>query len=96
MKRLVISRAAEVDLAEILDFVSLDKPAAAIHLIATLRDKFELLKRHPLLGEARAEFGADRRSYVIGRYVIYYEITAAELRVARVLHAARDRRALGW
>ena len=60
-----------------------------------LREKFELLVQHPELGEQRSELSTDCRSFVAGRYVIYYRPNHDSVEIARVLHSARDLRTLG-
>ena len=96
MRQLIVSLEAVDDLEGIALYVSKDKPAAAENFISRVWERFELLSQHPFLGEARPEFGSNRRSCVVGSYVVYYEISPSELRIARVLHGARDLRALGW
>jgi toxin ParE1/3/4 len=96
MRQLVVSLETVDDLEGIALFISKDKPSAAESFISRIWERFELLSQHPYLGEARPEFGPNRRSCVVGNYVVYYDVTPSELRIARVLHAARDLRALGW
>jgi toxin ParE1/3/4 len=42
------------------------------------------------MGRPRPEFGEELRSFVVGRYVIFYELGPAVLQVVRVMHSARD------
>jgi toxin ParE1/3/4 len=62
--------------------------------MSLLREEFELLVRHPELGEQRSELSPDCRSFVAGRYVIYYRPTSESVELARVLHSAHDLRSL--
>lgn len=51
----------------------------------------ETLASHPTMGELRTEFKtALDRSFSAGRYVIYFQPTAAGIVVARMLHGSRD------
>ena len=54
-----------------------------------------MLVAQPEMGELRSEFATGRyRSFSVGNYVIYYSPVPDGIRVARVLHGARDHRAL--
>ena len=51
----------------------------------------ETLASHPAMGELRTELKtALDRSFSAGRYVIYFQPTAAGIVVARMLHGSRD------
>ena len=43
-----------------------------------------------MMGRSRPEFGDELRSFVVGRYVIFYQLEPTILRVIRVMHTARD------
>jgi len=42
------------------------------------------------MGRSRDELSANVRSFLFGRYVIFYEPIAGGIDVVRVLHSARD------
>ena len=47
------------------------------------------------MGELRVEFATGRyRSFTVGNYVIYFVPASGGIRIARVLHGARDHNAL--
>lgn len=80
----------EADLDEIWQFIATDNLNAADHLVDRLTDAFGLLGRNPYSGRARPELGVDMRSFPVGRYVIFYTISAGRVEIRRVLHGARD------
>jgi len=64
--------------------------------MAGFEDRFALLRRHPLAGEARPELGAATRSLAHRPHRIFYRYVGGEVLIVRILHAAMDeRRALG-
>jgi len=85
---------AQADLDEIWLFIAKDSVSAADRLLATFRQKFDLLARQPLLGQRRDDLYPNLRAFVAGSYVIYYEPMGKRIRVARVLHGSRDVRPL--
>ena len=86
----VVSPRARADLDEIWDYVAEDSPSAADRLLATFEEKLLLLAKQPLLGQSRDELRPGIRSFVVGRYVVYYQLADDRIRVVRVLHGARD------
>ena len=98
MSRYRLSALARSDLDAIWDYIGVehDRPLAAHRLIEALFDRFAMLGRQPLAGEARedlADVATGVRSFSLGNYVIYYQPVADGVRISRVLHGARDARA---
>jgi toxin ParE1/3/4 len=98
MSRYRLSPLARGDLDAIWDYIGVehDRPAAAHRLVEALFERFAMLARHPLAGQARADLAdvaKDVRSFSLGNYVIYYQPVSDGVRIARVLHGARDARA---
>jgi len=91
-----IAPRARADLDAIWDYIGIqkDNPTAARRQIEALYERFCLLARHPLAGESREDLGANLRSFVVRNYVIVYRLKEAEVEIVRVIHAARDIRAL--
>lgn len=99
MSRYALAPLARDDLDAIWDYIGIenDRPAAAVRLLETLHEKFALLATQPLLGQHRedlADLVKDIRSFSVGSFVIYYHPTRDGVRIGRVLHGARDARAL--
>ena len=49
-----------------------------------------LLSGRPGIGRARPELHPDLRSFVVGKYVVFYPPLTNGIDVIRVLHGARD------
>ena len=94
MSRLIFSPSARQDLTEIFDFIARDKPVAASNWIDLIEQKCKLLAETPEFGEKRPEFGANIRSSLVGRYVIFYRTIVSGIEVVRVISGDRDIRSL--
>ncbi|WAC60511.1 type II toxin-antitoxin system RelE/ParE family toxin [Brevundimonas sp. SL130] len=85
--RLVITRAAARDLAEIEAFIARDSARAARRFVLKLLDACEGLVDQP---RAYPEAGVQNlRKRPLDDYLIFYRISEA-VEVVRILHAARD------
>ena len=94
MAKLIISPTAKQDLSDIFNFIARDKPIAAANWVEKIEEKCRLISTVPDFGELRAEYGADIRSSVVGRYVIFYRAIQDGIEVARVIQGDRDIRSL--
>jgi toxin ParE1/3/4 len=90
MPDFIISREAEDDINEILDFIANDNFDASISLYARMIDTFEMLADNPMAGRDRADLKDGMRYFPIGSYLIFYRVWAGKVSITRVLHAARD------
>jgi toxin ParE1/3/4 len=90
MSVVVIRPRALVDLAEIWAYIAKDNAAHADAFAALIDNKFQALARQPGIGRARLELGKNLRSFIVGRYVIFYLALSNGIEVVRVLHGARD------
>lgn len=75
-------------------YIAEDKPQAATGLIHTINEKCALLADNPLLGQARPDIAPDFRYFVVGNYLILYREAAYGVEIIRVLHGARNLKAL--
>ena len=97
MPRLEISPVANRDLVEIGVYIaqqsgSRERADAFLDSILQTCEKFAT---HPKMGERREEFATGQyRSFSVGNYVIYFRPMPDGIRVARVLHGARDHHSL--
>ena len=99
MSRYSLAPLARDDLDVIWNYIGIenDSPEAAFHFLETLYEEFVLLARHPLIGQHRedlADLVKDIRSLPVGNFVIYYQPIRDGVRIGRVVHGARDVRAL--
>ena len=90
MPRILIRPRAEIDLAEIWDFIAEDSPARADAFLDRLDQGFHDLAGNPHMGRARDELSPKLRSFPFGRYVIFYLALPDGIEIVRVLHGARD------
>jgi toxin ParE1/3/4 len=92
MPRLILSPEARRDLRAIRDHIAKDDPRAARRVVTRLRDMARMLSGAIAMGRARPELGADIRSFVADRYVLFYRPLSdpAGIQLIRVLHGARD------
>ena len=90
----LIAPLAQADLEEIWRYVARDNPRAADRLLAKFRDKFLLLAGQPEIGERREDLRPNLRAFTAGKYVIYFRPGKDAIEVVRVLHSARNVRAL--
>lgn len=90
MRRLLISDQALFDIAELLDYISKDRPLAAERMQSRLWSEFEELCRFPNLGHLRSDVqDAQYRFKRVKSFLIAYRVDGDELRVVRILHGAR-------
>ena len=94
MAKLVVAPSAQQDLSDIYDYIARDKPIAAGNLVEKIEEKCKLIAETPKFGERRPEYGADIRSSVVGRYVIFFRPIENGIEVARVIAGDRDIRSL--
>jgi toxin ParE1/3/4 len=93
MPRLEISPAANSDLIEIGVYIAQQCGSVrrAESFLTALQQTFETLATRPEMGELRTEFATRQyRSFSVGNYVIYFRPIPDGIRIARVLHGARD------
>jgi toxin ParE1/3/4 len=90
MPSLALRPRALTDLAEIWAYIAEDSPDRAEAFVGLLDSKFQALSRRPGLGRRRPELNSDIRSFVVGRYVVFYLPLSRGIEVVRVLHGSRD------
>jgi len=80
---------ALADRREIYDYIEADDPAAALSLDEQFAAFAERLAAHPYLGRP-GRVTKTRGLVAHHNYVLIYDIAAGNVRVLRVLHAARQ------
>jgi toxin ParE1/3/4 len=91
---LVFSNLAERDLADIAEYIGQDSPERAVSFIARLRARCARLCDFPKAAPMRPELGEGIRMVPFGRYLIFYEEDRDDVLIQRIIHGARDYRAL--
>lgn len=90
MAKCIISREAEEDIDDILEYIALDNFEASIAFYGRLTALFDMLADNPEAGRGRPEIKEDIRSFPDGNYLILYRSWAGQIAIVRVLHAGRD------
>lgn len=88
--RVLWTRLARTDRAEIRLYIERDNPAAALALDELFSEKVGLLAAHPGLGRP-GRVSATREWVVHPNYILVYDVDGEVLRILRLLHAARLR-----
>lgn len=98
--RLVRKRAVERDLADQVEYIAQDRPAAARRYLLAVEHAFDQLVRTPEIGEER-RFRNPKLEGVrmwpvpdFPKYLIFYRATKTRIEVLRILHGARDIRSI--
>lgn len=93
-RQLLITPIAESDLAEIWAYIAEDSPKAASAFVEQIEAKFVPLLDFPGMGAPRDVIADGLRAVPYKNYVIYYTHDETALTINRVVHGARDVRAL--
>ncbi len=95
MTPFVLTPLAEQDLDEIWTYLAEDRIVTADRVLSALEKAMRKLAKTPGIGHLREDL-ADRRHrfFLVYSYLIVYRPDSKPLQVIRVLHAARDVRAL--
>jgi toxin ParE1/3/4 len=87
--RLVWARTAWGDRKAIREYIAFDNPIAAVALDELLSEKAARLLDHPNLGRPGRVPGT-RELVAHQNYILIYDLVGDQIRVLRVLHAARQ------
>lgn len=90
MPRLVVLPAARADLVEIADFIALDDPERAASFVGEIEARMTQAAERPASFPARDELHQGLRAARHGRYLTFFVEAGDEVRIARVLHGARN------
>lgn len=90
MAAVTVRPQALADLADIWAYIADDSLGRADAFADLVALKFQALARRPGIGRHRPELAPDIRSFVVGRYVIFYLPSSRGIEVVRVLHGSRD------
>lgn len=81
---------ADADLDEAANYLGERNEAAAVRFLREFRARARLHAAHPRLGRPRDDLQPGLRSFVAGRYVVFFRPSADGIEVLRVLHGSRD------
>jgi toxin ParE1/3/4 len=88
---------AEEDFNEIISFIAADNPTAADKIANKIEKNLELLSDNPNLGRIPREEEIKNLGYrylIVQDYLIFYTIEESTIFIHRILHGARDYKAL--
>ena len=86
--RVIWASAAEQDRADIIEFISLDNPIAAVMMDELFAEVALRLEQHPLLGKP-GRISGTRELIPHANYRMIYEVQDNQLRILALLHTAR-------
>ena len=91
MKPYRLSKAAEIDLVAIAEFIAIDSSVAAINVVERIERAFSFLGDNPGVDRLRDDVSDESvRSWIVDSYVIVYRERKGRIEVVRILHGARD------
>lgn len=95
MKAFILSAEARRDLFDIWDYIAKDSIDAADRVAEDLRKAMSRLAESPGIGHRREDLATEAlRFYRVHSYLILYRPDSEPLGIVRVLHSARDIRAI--
>jgi toxin ParE1/3/4 len=92
MGRLQLDQEARADLRQLTKYIAVEqmRPDAARKLAAKIRRECDRYARNPLMGESREDLFPSLRQFTVRPYVVFYLPIDKGIRVARIIHGARD------
>ena len=88
---------AEEDFNEIISFIAADDPNAAEKIALKIERDLELLSENPQLGRIPRDEDIKKMGYrflVVQNYIIFYTIETRIIFIHRIIHGARNYKAL--
>lgn len=91
-----LTPAAEQDIDEIVDYIAMDSVDAALGVFSDLKRGMQRIAAMPGMGHVRDDIADEGlRIWTVHSYLIVYRSSGHCTEIVRVLHGARDIRALG-
>ncbi|MEK7586599.1 MAG: type II toxin-antitoxin system RelE/ParE family toxin [Patescibacteria group bacterium] len=95
MNAFFVTQSAQADLESIRKFIADDDPDSALLVIKELRQAFERLSTLPNIGHLRNDLApGPLRFWPVRSYLIIYRPELNPIHIIRILHGARDVRAI--
>lgn len=88
---------AEEDFTEIISYIAVDNPKAASAIATKIEKNLELLSENPLLGRIPRDEEIRNLRYrylIVQNYIIFYTIENRIIFIHRILHSARNYKAI--
>ncbi|WP_202710316.1 type II toxin-antitoxin system RelE/ParE family toxin [Sporosalibacterium faouarense] len=83
---------AERDLTEIIEYIQLDDPIAAIKFLDKIDSSISKLEEIPFIGKIPKDSRLEYLSYrilIIGNYLVFYVVQENTVEIRRILHGKR-------
>ncbi|EGW39313.1 type II toxin-antitoxin system RelE/ParE family toxin [Desulfosporosinus sp. OT] len=83
---------AENDLTEIIDYIQIDNPTAALSFINEIDRAISKLALFPFLGPVPKDprlIHLNYRMLVVGNYLVFYAVLEEVVEIRRIIHAKR-------
>ena len=92
MKVLRVSAAAERDLEDIWNYVTVNSGSVdrANKFVDAIARRLSVLAHSPKAGTARTEIDVGLRGLPIGDYIVYYRENKRWVIISRIIHGSRD------
>ncbi|NJM50975.1 MAG: type II toxin-antitoxin system RelE/ParE family toxin [Sphingomonadales bacterium] len=88
--KFVISPQALRDIDDIAAYIAEDNPASAANFASEILQRFRVIAERPLSFSEKLHWGKNKRSALIGKYHIIFEVRNKVVQIQRVLHGARN------
>ena len=88
-----LHRIAEKDLADIVDYIAAERPAAAASTLARIEQSLALLRKSPYLGKLPDDkrlIELGYRCLIVDDYLVFYTVDDRTVLVHRLMRGARD------
>lgn len=89
MPRVEFSPRSSLDLEEIGDYIARDNSQRAESFLEELKAHCFRIAESPAAYPSRDDIGIGLKMAVHGRYLIFFRITRAGIRISRIIHGAR-------
>lgn len=86
------SAAAQKDLFDIYEYISLDDEPTAFVVVAEIERICKVIATLPRMGRERSDLRPGLRLFSVGRYVIAYRLIPDGVEIFRVIHGRRNLR----
>lgn len=80
---------ASNDLEEIVDYILVDNPSAALNLFETIKQAVEKLQDYPNMGRVGRVSGTRELVITNTPFIVVYRVQNNNVEILRVLHSAR-------
>ena len=86
----VLKPLAQEDLAQTYSYILQTSLEQAELWLERVENQCQILAEMPTIGRVRSKLPGNVRSFVMGRYVIFYRPNTDGVEIVRVLHGSRD------